>query len=50
MERITYDQTGRAIEFARHVYRASRYAVHTSLAASSGSWPPLAAVSAQSLS
>ncbi len=33
MERTTYDQTGRSIEFGQHVYRASRYAVHTTLAA-----------------
>lgn len=33
MERTTYDQGGRAIEFAQHVYRASRYAVHTTLSA-----------------
>ncbi|MET7492722.1 GntR family transcriptional regulator [Streptomyces sp900116325] len=26
MERTTYDDTGRAVEFASHVYRASRYA------------------------
>ncbi len=25
MERTTYDDTGRAVEFASHVYRASRY-------------------------
>ncbi len=35
MERTTYDQLGRAIEFAQHVYRASRYAVHTTLNAPS---------------
>lgn len=33
MERTTYDQAGRAIEFAEHVYRASRYSVHTTLSA-----------------
>lgn len=33
MERTTYDQGGHAIEFAQHVYRASRYAVHTTLVA-----------------
>lgn len=38
MERITYDQGGRAIEFAQHVYRASRYAVHTTLSASGSRW------------
>ena len=27
MERTTYDARGRAIEFAQHVYRASRYAL-----------------------
>lgn len=27
MERTTYDERGRAIEFAQHVYRASRYAL-----------------------
>jgi GntR family transcriptional regulator len=26
MERIAYDQAGRPVEFARHLYRASRYA------------------------
>lgn len=26
MERTTYDDTGRAVEFGSHVYRASRYA------------------------
>jgi DNA-binding GntR family transcriptional regulator len=31
MERIAYDQTGRPVEFARHLYRASRYAFTTSL-------------------
>lgn len=48
MERVTYDQTDRAIEFAQHVYRASRYAVHTSLAASSQL--PAGSVKAQPLS
>ncbi len=38
MERTTYDQLGRPIEFAQHVYRASRYAVRTSLTAPSGQW------------
>jgi DNA-binding GntR family transcriptional regulator len=33
MERVTFDQGGRAIEYAQHVYRASRYAIHTTLAA-----------------
>lgn len=36
MERTTYDQSGCAIEFGQHVYRASRYAVHTTLASSVG--------------
>ena len=27
MERTTYDDRGRAIEFAQHVYRASRYSL-----------------------
>jgi GntR family transcriptional regulator len=31
MERIAYDQAGRPVEFARHLYRASRYALTTSL-------------------
>ena len=31
LERIAYDQAGRPIEFARHLYRASRYAFTTSL-------------------
>ncbi|KOG85743.1 GntR family transcriptional regulator, partial [Streptomyces varsoviensis] len=26
MERTTFDDTGRAVEFGSHVYRASRYA------------------------
>jgi DNA-binding GntR family transcriptional regulator len=30
MERIAYDQVGRPVEFARHLYRASRYAFTTS--------------------
>src|SRR5215471_13423291 len=30
MERIAYDQAGRPVEFARHLYRASRYAFTTS--------------------
>jgi GntR family transcriptional regulator len=30
MERTAYDQTGRPVEFARHLYRASRYAFTTS--------------------
>jgi DNA-binding GntR family transcriptional regulator len=30
MERIVYDQAGRPVEFARHLYRASRYAFTTS--------------------
>lgn len=38
MERTTYDQTGRAIEFAQHVYRASRYSVHTTLSAPNSRW------------
>ena len=29
MERIAYDQAGRPVEFARHLYRASRYAFTT---------------------
>jgi DNA-binding GntR family transcriptional regulator len=29
MERIAYDQAGRPVEFARHLYRASRYAFIT---------------------
>ena len=32
MERITYDSHGRIIEFAQHVYRASRYALSSTLA------------------
>jgi DNA-binding GntR family transcriptional regulator len=31
MERIAYDQAGRPVEFARHLYRASRYAFTTHL-------------------
>jgi DNA-binding GntR family transcriptional regulator len=31
MERIAYDRAGRPVEFARHLYRASRYAFTTSL-------------------
>ena len=31
MERIAYDQAGHPVEFARHLYRASRYAFTTSL-------------------
>jgi GntR family transcriptional regulator len=31
MERIAYDETGRPLEFAEHLYRASRYAFTTSL-------------------
>ncbi len=31
MERIVYDQAARPVEFARHLYRASRYAFTTSL-------------------
>jgi DNA-binding GntR family transcriptional regulator len=31
MERIAYDQAGRPVEFARHLYRASRYAFTTAL-------------------
>jgi DNA-binding GntR family transcriptional regulator len=30
MERIAYDQAGRPVEFARHLYRASHYALTTS--------------------
>ncbi|MGH3733730.1 MAG: GntR family transcriptional regulator [Acidimicrobiales bacterium] len=32
MERTTYDERGRALEFAQHVYRASRYALLTTVA------------------
>jgi DNA-binding GntR family transcriptional regulator len=31
MERTAYDETGRPLEFAQHLYRASRYAFTTSL-------------------
>jgi GntR family transcriptional regulator len=31
MERIAYDQAGRPVEFAMHLYRASRYAFTTTL-------------------
>jgi GntR family transcriptional regulator len=31
MERTAYDETGRPLEFAEHLYRASRYAFTTSL-------------------
>ena len=31
MERVAYDETGRPLEFAEHLYRASRYAFTTSL-------------------
>jgi GntR family transcriptional regulator len=31
MERTAYDETGRPVEFAQHLYRASRYAFTTSL-------------------
>ena len=34
MERTTYDVKGRAIEFAQHVYRASRYALSSTVTAS----------------
>ena len=34
MERTTYDDKGRAIEFAQHVYRASRYALSSTVTAS----------------
>ena len=30
IERPAYDQSGRPVEFARHLYRASRYAFTTS--------------------
>ena len=33
MERTTYDERGRAIEFAQHVYRASRYALISTVTA-----------------
>jgi DNA-binding GntR family transcriptional regulator len=33
MERTTYDERGRAIEFGQHVYRASRYALLSTVAA-----------------
>jgi GntR family transcriptional regulator len=33
MERTTYDQRGRAIEFAQHVYRASRYSLYSTVTA-----------------
>ena len=36
MERIAYDQSGRPVEFARHLYRASRYAFTTSLPRQAG--------------
>ena len=29
--RITYDQSGRVIEYGQHIYRASRYTFETSL-------------------
>jgi len=31
MERTTYDASGKAIEFAQHVYRAARYSLVTSV-------------------
>jgi DNA-binding GntR family transcriptional regulator len=31
MERTTYEDHGRAIEFAQHVYRASRYSLSSTL-------------------
>jgi DNA-binding GntR family transcriptional regulator len=31
MERTAYDQAGGPVEFARHLYRASRYTFTTSL-------------------
>jgi GntR family transcriptional regulator len=31
MERVAYDETGRPVEFAQHMYRASRYAFTTSM-------------------
>ena len=31
MERTTYEDRGRAIEFAQHVYRASRYSLFSTL-------------------
>ncbi len=33
MERTTYDVSGRAIEFAQHVYRAARYALVSTVTA-----------------
>jgi DNA-binding GntR family transcriptional regulator len=32
MERTTFDERGRALEFAQHVYRASRYALLSTVA------------------
>jgi DNA-binding GntR family transcriptional regulator len=31
MDRIAYDETGRPLEFAQHLYRAARYVFTTSL-------------------
>jgi DNA-binding GntR family transcriptional regulator len=33
MERTTYDERDRAIEFGQHVYRASRYALLSNVTA-----------------
>ncbi len=37
MERIAYDENGRPVEFAQHLYRASRYSFTTSMPGPSGS-------------
>jgi len=39
MERIAYDESGRPVEFAQHLYRASRYAFTTSMSRSARSDP-----------
>jgi hypothetical protein len=36
MERTAYDETGRPLEYAQHLYRASRYAFTTSLSRADG--------------
>ena len=40
MERIAYDETARPLEFAQHLYRASRYAFTTSFPRPDSAPPP----------
>src|SRR5215470_6612694 len=47
-ERISYDENGRAVEFAQHWYRASRFAFTTSMSQAIGAEvtpPPVSVVS-----